>query len=70
MSAIETHISSLIVYTRPELLAAVRHSIERITQCDIVAEDAKGKLVLVLETANTHHVTETIKHIQSLDGGD
>ena len=66
--SIETHISGLIVYTRPQALAAVRNAIERMGDCELVAEDAGGKLVLVLETRNTHLITDTIERLQSLDG--
>lgn len=64
----ETHISGLIVYTRPQALAAVRQAVEHMTECEFVAEDAGGKLVFVLETRDTHLITDTIEQIRSLDG--
>lgn len=68
MAANETHISSLVVHTKPDFFAPVRKSLESIPDCDIAAADASGKLVLVLETPNTYRVTEILEFARGLSG--
>lgn len=62
------HISSLIVHARPERLECLRASIGGLPGCEIHAVDARGKLVVVLETESTHAVREALDRIQELAG--
>lgn len=68
MSTQEVHISGLVVYTKPQHLISVRRSIEQFGDCEVAAEHASGKLVLVIEASESRRITETIERIQGLDG--
>jgi len=58
-------ISSLVVRTRPAMLAAVRERIEAIPEAEVYGKDEQGRLVVVLDTADNHHAADTITDIQN-----
>jgi nitrate reductase NapD len=61
-------ISSLVVRTRPDLLAGVRNSIEGIPQAEVLGQSDDGKLVVVLDTAGNREAADRITEIQNQAG--
>ena len=61
-------ISSLVVQTRPAMLAAVRNRLEDIAEAEVLGESEEGKLVVVLDTANSRQAADTITDIKNLAG--
>jgi nitrate reductase NapD len=61
-------ISSLVVQTQPEMLVAVRDRIASIPEAEVLGESEAGKLVVVLDTANSREAANTITHIQNQAG--
>jgi nitrate reductase NapD len=64
----EVHICSLIVLVNPTLLACVRATLTNIFGVEIHAEDAHGKLVVVLETDSERQISTTIDAINYITG--
>jgi nitrate reductase NapD len=58
-------ISSLVVRTRPAKLAHVRKQLAAIPVAEVMGENDKGKLVVVLDTANSREASNTITEIQN-----
>jgi len=63
----DLHISSLIVQTRPEKLAAVRGAIETLG-AEVPMDDPAGKLVVVIETSSEAAINGMLNAICVLDG--
>jgi len=61
-------ISSLVVRTRPAMLASIRETIEAIPEAEVFAQDEIGKLVVVLDTKNNRQAADTISQIQNQTG--
>lgn len=61
------HISSLVVQTRPEALAAVRSSLEELG-AEVPMEDPTGKLVVVIETGTEAGINGFLDEISALKG--
>ncbi len=59
-------ISSLVVRTRPEMLAAVGERINAIPEAEVYGEHADGRLVVVLDTADNRQAADSISNIQNL----
>ena len=53
----------MVVHVSPEGLASVKENIERLEGAEIHGESAHGKLVVVLESRNQTHITDTIGRI-------
>lgn len=68
MLAAESHISSLVVHVRPEQEAALRQQIEQIPEAEIHSPAGTAKLVVVLETADQHGITQHLEAIQAMPG--
>ena len=64
----EVHIASCIARVRPEALAACRASIESVIGWPVSATDPIGKLVVVMEGANTGALLEQMDRIRALPG--
>ena len=64
----ELHIASCVARVRPEALESVIPPIEAIIGSAISARDAIGKLVIVIEGANTGALLEQMKQIRILPG--
>ncbi|MBI2255271.1 MAG: chaperone NapD [Proteobacteria bacterium] len=62
------HISSLVVQVRPEALAPARLAIAVLPGAEIHGEDASGKLVVVLDTADEAEILGTIALIHDMPG--
>ncbi len=67
-SSDETHISSLVVQVKPASVTEVARRIGAINQAEVPIADPKGKLVVCLETATLHQVTNSIDVITTLPG--
>ena len=67
MELAEVHISSMVVHARPEQLAAVKREIETVPGAEIHAESSSGKLVVVLESSEQAHITDTLEKISGLE---
>ena len=61
-----TEIASILVQTRPELLAAAECAIRAIAGAEIFQRDPKGKLVVVLEAVGSDPIGETLTRISLL----
>ncbi|HET7804855.1 MAG TPA: chaperone NapD [Pseudolabrys sp.] len=59
-------IASILVQTRPERLDAVAAAIEALAGTQIYSRDPKGKLVVVIEAADTGSVGATLNTISSM----
>ncbi len=66
--AAPTHISSLLVHVRPELLAAVKANLRQLEGLELHQESPQGKLVVVLETEHERHILARIEQINALPG--
>ncbi|MCH9019845.1 MAG: chaperone NapD [Proteobacteria bacterium] len=64
----EFHIASLIVYAKQSRIPAVTAAIGRIPGVEVHASDGRGKLVVVLETANDAAMVESIRRVDRTDG--
>ncbi|MFO1220647.1 MAG: chaperone NapD [Burkholderiaceae bacterium] len=62
------NISSLIVDVQPGAAAAVRSELQRWPGVEVHAADARGKLVLTLETDTDAQTTDTFARIGALEG--
>jgi nitrate reductase NapD len=61
-------ISSLVVRTRPALLASVRERLNAIPEAEVLGENPEGKLVVVLDSINNREAANQITDIQNQDG--
>lgn len=61
-------ISSLVIQAQPAMMAAVRKRLDAIAQAEVLAESEEGKLVVVLDTANSREAADTITDIQNQTG--
>jgi periplasmic nitrate reductase NapD len=59
-------IASILVQTRPERLDAAAAAIETLPGAQIYSRDPKGKLVVVIEAADTGSVGATLNAISSM----
>jgi len=59
-------IASILVQTRPERLKVVARAIEALPGAQIYSRDPKGKLVVVIEAADTGSIGATLNAISSL----
>lgn len=58
-------ISSLVVRTKPSLLAAVGERIDAIPEAEVYGKHEDGRLVVVLDTADNRQAADTITDIQN-----
>lgn len=63
-----THIASLVVHCRPELMPDARASIESIPNVEVPASDDNGKLVALLEMSDESELLGGISQIESVKG--
>ena len=61
-------ISSLIVQARPEALASLAEAIEALPGAEIHGHDERGRLIVVLESANDAALGEAMSRIGALPG--
>jgi nitrate reductase NapD len=61
-------ISSLVVQAKPELLHQVRSDLENLPETEVVGHSEKGKLVVVLDTADNRRAADRITQIQNTAG--
>ena len=62
------HISSLIVHARPECLADVERAIIAEDGAEVPMTDPCGKMIVVMETADSSSVTAFADHIAVMPG--
>ncbi len=58
-------ISSLVVRTKPDLLAGVRNRINTMPEAEVYGNHEDGRLVVVLDTADNRQAADTITSIQN-----
>lgn len=58
-------ISSMVVRTRPAMLAKVRTRINAIPEAEVYGQHEDGRLVVVLDTASNRQAADTITDIQN-----
>ena len=58
-------ISSLVVRTKPDMMAAVSDRIASIPEAEVYGEHDDGRLVVVLDTVNNRQAADTITDIQN-----
>jgi nitrate reductase NapD len=59
-------IASILVQTRPERLETTAQAIEALPGAQIYSRDPKGKLVVVIEAADTGSIGATLNAISSM----
>jgi len=59
----ESSIASVLVQTKPEHLAAVETALARLAGCELHGRDPRGKLVVVIDAADTGVVGTTLNAI-------
>ena len=62
----ETHISSLVVQTKPEAVARLERQIGAMDQTEVPIASPQGKLIVCLETATLGEVTNSIDFITKM----
>jgi nitrate reductase NapD len=62
----DAEIASVLVQARPERLTQVEAAIAAIAGCEIFGRDARGKLVVVIETSDASTIGSTLNTITSL----
>jgi len=62
----DAEIASVLVQARPERLADVEAAITAIAGCEIFGRDARGKLVVVIETSDASTIGSTLNTIALL----
>ena len=65
-SAGAIEIASILVQARPERIDAVARAIEALRGTQIYSRDARGKLVVVIEAADTGSIGATLNSISSM----
>lgn len=61
-------ISSMIVQTRPERMEDLKARLATIDGAETAAEDANGKLIVVLEAATDRQLADTMQTIGEIPG--
>ena len=61
-------ISSMIVQTRPEQITDLKSRLATIDGAEVTAEDAKGKLIVVLEADTDRQLADTMQMIGEIPG--
>lgn len=64
----ERHISSLVVHGRPEALPALAAAIAKIAGAEVPIADARGKMVVTLETRTEAEIADAVARISLLEG--
>jgi len=67
-TATPTHISSVVVHCKPELMKTVANLANTIEQLEVRASDAGGKLVALLETKNEQEILSIISQLETING--
>ena len=62
----DAEIASVLVQARPERLTQVEAMITAIAGCEVFGRDARGKLVVVIETSDASTIGSTLNTIASL----
>ncbi len=62
----EVHISSVIIQVNPDQLASVKHGVEALPFGEVVADDPRGKLVVVLESGSCAETDHYIQQLQTM----
>jgi nitrate reductase NapD len=61
-------ISSMIVQTRPEQMDDLKSRLASVAGAEVTAEDASGKLVVVLEADTDRQLADTMQKIGEIPG--
>ena len=64
----ELHISSAVVFVRPEYLQAVCREIEWMSGCEIFTHSSEGKIVIITETSSSQQISQVLRQIEDLSG--
>ena len=64
----ELHITSAIVQTRPDAVAAVRQQLLMLPEVEVHAVAPTGKIVITMETADARRAMDLIDAIRALPG--
>ncbi|SLN12648.1 assembly protein for periplasmic nitrate reductase [Roseovarius albus] len=64
----KTHISSLLVTAKPELIPNVVSDISNMPIAEAAHSDAVGKIIVTLETPDESAIVQALTDIQLLDG--
>jgi nitrate reductase NapD len=62
----DAEIASVLIQTRPERLAGVEAAITAVPGCEIYGRDPRGKLVVVIESADTGTIGSTLNSLAVL----
>lgn len=64
----EVHISSFIVYCKPDTFASVAQSLKFIQSVEVHAEDPSGKFVVVIEGDSSKRILDVVENIGLIPG--
>ncbi|WP_299844996.1 chaperone NapD [uncultured Roseovarius sp.] len=64
----KTHISSLLITAKPDLVPQVVNSITDMPIAEVAHSDAVGKIIVTLETPDESAIVQALTDIQLLDG--
>ena len=63
-----THISSLVVHSRPEAMPDAIARIAALPNAEVPKQDARGKFVVLLENTDQASILDDIRTIESMNG--
>lgn len=64
----DSHISSFIVYCRPEKQSVIEHALRTIAHLELHGTDGNGKFVVVTEAPHQGVILDRIEQITALEG--
>lgn len=67
-AATTLHIASVMAQARPDALAAIKAWLNTLPEVEVHAENAQGKLVLVVETENERNILKLLDQFAAQPG--
>ena len=64
----EFHVSSLVIFTRPNNIESVSGVLESLTGVEVHGANPEGKLVITLESEGRAQIVETVDKIEAITG--
>lgn len=64
----EWHIASLVVHARPSRVRAIEQAVNALDGAEVRADDGRGKLVVLLETADEAQMLSRFRDIEHIEG--
>jgi nitrate reductase NapD len=64
----ELHIASCVAFTRPEAMDAIARAIQSAGLAEVARRDERGRMVILIEAADSGRVLDVIDAVRALDG--